>query len=150
MKLLANVVKISVFKYDKYIDIFSWKTVSSLQKLLTFLQQLKTIKLFENILTTKINEFVINEFVKLTMFWTGPRILKFMWIKWEAPWENGSLGIFIKPSADTVIPGEPLQSINFIPGDKLQDVKNKFKRVNKNKSLSLQYATVFTQSNRTH
>ena len=44
-----------------------WITFA-LQKLLTFLQQ--NISVFENTLATIVNEFVINEVLKLTMLWT--------------------------------------------------------------------------------
>ena len=39
----------------------------ALQKLLTFLQKKKKINVFGNTLATTVNEFVINELVKLTM-----------------------------------------------------------------------------------
>ena len=45
--------------------------VAALQKLPTFLH--KIINVFENTLATTVNEFVINELVKLMMLWTtGP------------------------------------------------------------------------------
>ena len=45
----------------------------ALQKLLTFLQQ--TINVFENTFATTVNEFAINELVKLAILWTtGPSL----------------------------------------------------------------------------
>ena len=39
----------------------------------------KTINVFENTLATTVNEFVINELIKLTMLWTtGPSTLFFV------------------------------------------------------------------------
>ena len=61
-KLLANMIlKFSVLKYSKYINSFLLKKVSYLH----FCR--KNINVFENTLATTVNEFVINDLVKLTM-----------------------------------------------------------------------------------
>ena len=74
-KMLANVTLHSVLKYGKYIDIFAGKHVSSFCihcKSYSHFSS-KNTNVFENTLTTIVNKFVINEFVKLTMLWTtGP------------------------------------------------------------------------------
>ena len=49
-----------------------WVAFALQEKLLIFLQ--KNINNFENTLATTVNEFVINELIKLMMLWTtGPR-----------------------------------------------------------------------------
>ena len=59
-KLLANNdVKILILKYGNTLIFFCWKDVSS-----------KNINAFENTLPTTVNEFVMNELVKLTMLCT--------------------------------------------------------------------------------
>ena len=72
-------LKVSVLKYGLYFLFFSFffaeKNVSSFCS--------KNINVFENTLTTTINEFAINELVKLTILWTTwPSwfISQFCWI----------------------------------------------------------------------
>ena len=55
---------ISILKYGKYIDIFCLKNVGS-KSYSHFCG--KNINVFENTLATRVNEFAINELVKLTM-----------------------------------------------------------------------------------
>ena len=51
----------SIFKYGKNIDIFAEKNVKKYSHFCS------NINVFENILATRVNEFVIKELVKLTM-----------------------------------------------------------------------------------
>ena len=101
-KLLANVtLKILSWNMANTLIFFCWKNVSSfcidifllekmwvafaMQKLLTFFQQ-KNINVFENtLIATTVNEFVINELVKLMMLWTtGPCC--FQWTTSHVPY----------------------------------------------------------------
>ena len=62
---LSAIVKISILKYGKYIDIFCWKNVSNYSNFCS-----KNINVFENTLAATVNTFAINKLVKLTMLWT--------------------------------------------------------------------------------
>ena len=89
------VIKISVLKYGKYIDIFCWKSVSSfcIAKA-THIFAAKIINVFENTLATTVNEFVINKLVKVAMLWTtGPctfRLEKKFFV-WSYEWHSTML-----------------------------------------------------------
>ena len=62
-------VKISILKYGKYIDIFAENVSSFAMHFKSYSHFCNKISMyvFENTLDTTINEFVINELVKLTM-----------------------------------------------------------------------------------
>ena len=57
-KLLAN-IQIFISKYGKYSDIFYWKNVNTCKSYSHFCS--KNINVFENILATTVNEFVVNK-----------------------------------------------------------------------------------------
>ena len=108
-KLLANVMlKFLTWNMANELIFFCWKNVSSknCKSYLHFCS--KIINVFENILATTVNEFVINVLVKLTMLWTtGLRSSRFLLVfisfkhtVWQVVWctifwkKNARINIF--------------------------------------------------------
>ena len=103
MKLLANVIKISILKYGKYIDIFCCKNVSSFCDAKATHIFAAKISMYENTLATIVNKFFIKELVKLMMLWTAePESLLGAFMSWDSfsPAVANILGMFYFSAGD--------------------------------------------------